>query len=75
MDFNELVKKATLHGNSLGQIALCEFILKSYREELPPNLISLLEKILQVEYESVGREFDKPAEDVALVVSEILEKH
>ena len=73
MNIEEAIHRATVHGNSTGQIALGEFILKNYGSELSPKLTSFIERVLQNEYENIGTDMGKPAEDVALEVSKIME--
>jgi hypothetical protein len=69
---DELVRQAIEHGNSIGQVALAEFILKEYEDELSPKLKMFLSKVNQSSYEAIGKCLDEPAEDVALQVSEII---
>ncbi len=71
----ELIREGTQQGNSTGQIALGEFILKGYDNELSPKLKSFLEMVLRVEYEKVGKYVDEPAEDVAFEVNKIMESN
>lgn len=74
MTAQETLRKVTVHGSNIGQIALAEFILKSYEDELSPKLTIFLEKVVQNMCDSVGKTVDKPAEDVALAVSHIIDK-
>lgn len=75
MSIEEAMKKATAQGNSLGQIALSEFILKAYAQELSPRLTQFFETVLRAEYDSLGKDLDRPAEDIALEVGDILERN
>lgn len=70
----DLIHQATEHGNSIGQTALAEFILKSYGHELSPKLTQFLEKVSQNEYDKIAKTLDKPAEDIALEVGKIMER-
>lgn len=72
MTNEEALKKGAVHGNSIGQVALSEFILKAYGNELSPKLTSFLERLLETEYNKIAAEVGKPAEDVALEVAEVL---
>jgi hypothetical protein len=74
MNFEKLVHKATAHGNSIGQTALAEFILKSYKDEISPKLTRFLERLLQGEYENIGNNLGQAGEDVATQVHQIMEE-
>jgi uncharacterized protein YdbL (DUF1318 family) len=70
----ELVSMAHSQGTSGGQIALGEFILKKYSDQMTPALKEFIEKVISAEYEKLAKSFDMPAEDVALRVVQLMEK-
>lgn len=70
--FEDLVHQAVEHGSAVGQTALANFILRDYGHELSPILTLLLEKVAQNGYDSIGKDLEKPAEDIALEVGEIM---
>lgn len=74
MNTQIVIKKAHAAGGTAAQVALCEFILTSYKDELTPKLDQFLRSVLQDCYERAGIQLGKPAEDVALAVNEIVEK-
>ena len=74
MTGEELIHRAHEQGSAAGQIALAEFILKSYGHTLDPRLKRFLEKAKQDCYETVAQNLDMPAEDVALEVSKIADR-
>jgi len=73
MTFDEVIGTAHAQGCSVGQVALAEFILATYAEELSPMLTNLLQKVCNAEYDHIAENIGKPAEDVALSVSRIME--
>lgn len=72
MPNEELVSKAMHHGGATGQIALAEFILKSYENELSPLLTTFLNKVAQDGYKVIAENTGLPSEDIALQVSDML---
>jgi len=74
MEIKDMLSKAHKQGCSVGELALAEFILKSYAGEISPTLKAFLEKIAQSGYVDISENVGKPAEDVALQVSDILNK-
>lgn len=74
MKVEELIKTAQENGCNAGQIALIEYIFRDYSDDLSPELKTFLEKILRTCYEDSARIIGKPAEDVALMMSNVLQK-
>lgn len=74
MSIEELIHKAHEQGANAGQIALGEYILNRYGNDLPKKLEEFLGFLVQTCYEDVAKAQDKPSEDVALEVHEIMKK-
>lgn len=65
---------AVARGVTIGQISISEFILRDYGEDIPANLKLFLNKIANIGYDELGEAFNKPSEDVALSVQEIMNR-
>lgn len=74
MSLEEMIHKAHEAGGVVGQIAIAEFILKTYPDGISPELKKFLESVLRRNYDEASERVGKPAEDVALAVSEIMRK-
>lgn len=70
----ELITLAHEQGANAGQIALSEFLLKAYKGQMSTKLETFLAKVANDGYEGVAKNLDMPAEDVALEVSQIIDK-
>lgn len=68
------IRLAHRQGGAVGEIALAEFILKQYSEDISPMLSALLQKVADDGYRRVAVISDKPAEDIALATKDILDK-
>jgi len=75
MEGEELLKKAHAQGAAAGQIAISEFVLKSYGHTLDPRLTRFLEKVKADCYETIGGILEQPAEDIALKVTRMVDEH
>lgn len=70
----ELVVLSHGRGVNVGQIALCEYLLKSYKGQMSTQMEDFLSKVAQESYEKASENLDKPAEDIALQVTQILDR-
>ncbi len=68
------IKEAMEIGMSGGQVSIAEYVLKVYSGEMSERLKLFLQKVVNQEYAKLGKGFGKPSEDIALEVTEILEK-
>lgn len=72
MNEEELIQRAIAHGASIGQTSLANFIIRDYGHNLSPELTLFLNKLSQKCYEDLSKDLERPAEDVALEVEEIM---
>lgn len=68
----ELVTMAHEQGVAAGEVAIGAYILTAYRDDIPEDLVAFLERATQRSYEIIGKNMDKPAEDVALYVQKVM---
>lgn len=69
---DDLINIAVDYGSNIGQVALAEFILKSYAGECTPILQVFLQKVCDNGYESIGKVHGKSGEDIALQVTDVV---
>lgn len=67
----ELISKAYSEGTNTGEIALSEFILNVYKDDISNKLKRFLEKVNSIGYENASKTIGRPAEDIALEVENI----
>lgn len=72
----ELIKQAIEHGNNIGQAALAQFLLRDYGfvMMMNPDLKRFLEKVSQNSFDGIAKDLERPAEDIALEVTEVMAK-
>lgn len=71
---SELIKEGMGIGLLAGEVATSEYILEYFKDEASPRLQDFLNRILGVAYQKLEKQFDYPAEDIALKVSKLFDK-